>query len=208
MKELSVFFTTVIIFISLLSCVKEKSDDTFSFNKYDKSGMILEEGAILLKVQKMNDSIKNIQIFKKDSVCIRFDEFENQKGVYRKFSNKFRTYYTYNSSEKGGTSSIFPPFVNKETWLINEKTVYVDNQGYEVYHYEEMSYCSPSISTYFVKNLGLIAVLFYDGKKEQYYLCVKIKGDENRTEKLKKINKLVISDSSFFKRAKYLPCDL
>ena len=194
------------IFICFFSCSKERFNEVYFFSKYDKNGRMIEKEELCLKVMMINDTLKEILILNKDSLILKYKEFENNTGVYREFSDEFRPYYSFDSSSVGGTNDIFPPIVNMESWLINKKIIKVDNNIYEIYHFNELSYCSPSISTYWVKGIGLIAVFIYDGKKEQYYLCDRIEGNITKSTRIKKIGENIINDSTFFKKAKYLPC--
>ena len=208
MKNLVIILNLFLFLLLTISCKKENIKEIFLFSKYDRKGNILEHNFARFEVKLVNDSINDVSLFSKDSVLLQFKELSNNKGVFRKFLDKYRPYYSFDSTQNGGTNSIFLPLINKETWLINKKAFQENNQNYIIYHFEEISYCTPSISTFWVKNLGLIGVITYDRKTELVYLCDEVKGNKDTDLLMRHLSEKLLSDKVFFTKAKYLPCKL
>lgn len=208
MKKINVKVWIIsLLMVIVNSCSPKKNVETHYFNKYNGKN-ILEEKALKFIIEEINDSLSNVKVYRKDSSLLKFEQVINNKGVFRKFSNKLRPYYSFDSSYIGGTKNIFLPIINMEVWLMGKKKYTIDNEEFEVYLFNEMSYCTPSVSSYWAKNIGLISIYLYDGKKEYYYLCSDIKGNEGKKLVLYKLVKKLTMDTNFFKKAKYLPCDL
>ena len=208
MKNLVIVFGMFLFSFFSISCKKREIKEIFLFSKYDRKGNILEHNFARFEITLVNDSIDDVSLLSKDSVFLQFKELSNNKGVFRKFSDKYRPYYSFDSTQNGGTNNIFSPLINKETWLINKRIFQENNLNYLVYHFEEMSYCTPSISTFWVKNLGIIGVITFDGETEFAYLCDEIKGNKDNDLLMKRLSKKLLSDTVFFTKAKYLPCKL
>lgn len=187
-----------------------KKESFLYYQKYNSEIKPIIGEKYIFKYVKLNHNEKSWEILKGDSIIYKTKIKVDTIGLFYYCDNKYYLTHTFNEAIKPEAFCMrVYPFFHKENEIVNSKVYEIDKHPYKVICYSEMSSEDNSNITYYLDGFGFICYyVFFTG---DMYLCVDVKNAEIKTDIIKGIVNLVISDTAFFvkyRKPKLIPSEL